>query len=122
MQGSGEKAICTICFDHYFVGGGHDGERELLICRFGSRSVWRTVGSPQRQFRAKEPDIVIAPDAWQTPPCKSVFPKLLLKSDGANPIWDLKRAASRLVREETNVEVIPEDTHAYVSKKRGTAE
>ena len=53
---------------------------------------------------------------------QSVFPKLLLKSDGANPIWDLKRAASRLVREETNVDVIPEDTHAYVSKKRGTAE
>ena len=41
---------------------------------------------------------------------QSGFPKLILKTDNEPAIWDLKRAGTRLVREKTTIEVVPEES------------
>ena len=50
------------------------------------------------------------------------FPKVIVKSDQEPAILELKRAAAKLAREEGGITVVFEESHAYVSPTKGTAE
>ena len=53
---------------------------------------------------------------------KSGFPRIILKSDGGPAIIEMKREAVKRAREEVAVEVIFEESHAYVSQTNGVVE
>ena len=47
---------------------------------------------------------------------------MILKSDGEPASIALKRLAARMVREEYRIEIVPEESEAYISQTSGTAE
>ena len=50
------------------------------------------------------------------------FPKVIVKTDQEPAILEVKREAAKLVRDEGGIEVVPEESQAYVSPTNGIAE
>ena len=50
------------------------------------------------------------------------FPKIILKTDNEPAILQLKRAAIRVAREKTTIEVFPEESNEHVSQTNGFVE
>ena len=53
---------------------------------------------------------------------QSGYPKVIVKTDQEPAILEVKREAAKLVREEGGIEIVPEESQAYVSPTNGIAE
>ena len=117
------KAVPTLSVDYAFIGGktaageGAAGDTPIMVTK-SEADRWVT------------PDVVPAKGATNPYGAQVLaeiivqtgVPKLILKSDGEPAVKELKREAVKRAREEVNVEVIFEESHAYVSETAGLVE
>ena len=118
-----EKCVPTICIDYAFMGEKGDENlagalnMPILVCkclpdRWVSADAVPSKGAAEPYGAQRLAEEIV----------KSGFPRIILKSDGEPAIVEMKREAVKRAREEVAVEVILEESHAYVSQTNGVVE
>ena len=120
---SEEKCVPVICVDYAFMGEKGDENQvgalnmPILVCkclpdRWVSADAIPSKGTAEPYGAQRLAEEIV----------KSGFPRIILKSDGEPAIIEMKREAVKRAREEVAVEVIFEESHAYVSQTNGVVE
>ena len=117
------KAAPTLSVDYAFMGGktatreGAAGDMPIMVTkceadRWVTADVVPAKGATNRYGAQILAEIIV----------HTGVPKLILKSDGGPAINEMNREAVKRAREEVNMEVIFEESHAYVSETAGLVE